>query len=172
MSNLKSIYKERNKRAQEITSKLSDTEQLVKKMNTLENSLKVLQKERDEWRTKFESYQGDVTKKNIQKSILELATQKNAVDPEDILYRFENKVKFDGERMFIDGSDKTLDEDIASFLESKPHLVKAPVAETKQNNAGAASPFPASTKSKPALDVKTNEGATQYARSFSPLSRK
>lgn len=168
MSNLKAIYKEKQKRSQELTSKLTDTEQLVKKMSTLEHSLKQLQKERDEWKGKYDAYSSDIQKKNLQKHILEIAASKNAVDPEDILYRFEGKVKVDGERLFVDGSEKTLEEDIAAFLESKPHLVKAP--EVKK--APAASPFPAETKGKPVMDVRTNEGATAYARSFLPPGAK
>jgi len=169
MSNLKAIYKERSRRNQELTSKLSDTEQLVKKMQTMENTLKSMQKERDSWKDKFESFQGTVTKKDIRDKILGIASAKNAVDPEDILYRFESKVKIAEDRMFLDGSEKTIEEDIESFLASKPHLVKASPVEAKGSNAGsAASPFPATGSPQKKVDVTTNEGASEFARSFVP----
>lgn len=164
MSNLKALFAERNKRQQTVASKVSDTEALVKKMSTLESNLRSLQKERDEWKGKFETYSGDMTKKDIREKILAIAASKNAVDPEDILYRFESKVKQTADKLWMDGSDKTLDEDIESFLASKPHLIRAPPAEQR---AGA-SPFPASAKSDKVVDVKTEAGATAYARSFMP----
>lgn len=164
MSNLKALFAERNKRQQSVTAKISDTEALVKKMSTLESNLRSLQKERDDWKGKFETYSGDMTKKDIREKILAIAASKNAVDPEDILYRFESKVKQTADKLIMDGSDKTLDEDIESFLASKPHLIKAPPAETR---AGA-SPFPASAKSDKVVDVKSEAGATAYARSFMP----
>lgn len=163
---LKKLFDERSKKQAANIEKVTDTEALVKKMNTLENSLRALQKERDDWKGKFESFTGEVSKKTLQQKILEIATAKNAVDPEDLLYRFESKVKQseDG-KLYIDGSEKSLDEDIQSFLESKPHLVKAPVVETAPSKA---SPFPATSKGAATLDVKSEAGATQYARSFAP----
>lgn len=160
---LRKMFDERLKKQAENAEKITDTEALVKKMATLESSLKALQRERDDWKGKYENFSGEVSKKSVQQKILEIASSKNAVDPEDILYRFENKVKQDGERLFLDGSEKSLEEDIASFLEAKPHLVKAPVVESTSK----ASPFPAATKSN-AVDVKSEAGATAFARSFLP----
>lgn len=167
---LKKLFDERSKKQAANVEKVTDTEALVKKMNTLENSLRALQKERDDWKGKFESFTGEVSKKTLQQKILEIAAAKNAVDPEDLLYRFESKVKQseDG-KLFIDGSEKTLDEDIQSFLESKPHLVKAPVVETAPSKA---SPFPATSKGAVTLDVKSEAGATAFARSFRPGGQK
>jgi len=161
---LKKLFDERAKKQAVNAVKITDTEALVKKMQTLENSLRGLQKERDEWKGKFETFSGDMTKKEIREKILAIAASKNAVDPEDILYRFESKVKQTADKLVMDGSEKTLDEDIESFLAAKPHLIKAPVAEQR---AGA-SPFPASQKSDKVIDVRTNEGATEFARSFMP----
>lgn len=161
---LKKLFDERAKKQSINAVKVTDTEALVKKMQVLENSLRGLQKERDEWKGKFETFSGDMTKKDIREKILAIAASKNAVDPEDILYRFESKVKQNADKLVMDGSERTLDEDIESFLAAKPHLIKAPVAEQR---AGA-SPFPASQKSDKKIDVSTNEGATEYARSFMP----
>jgi hypothetical protein len=165
MSNLKALFAERNKRQQTVASKVSDTEALVKKMSTLESNLRSLQKERDDWKNKFDTFSGDMTKKDIREKILAIAASKNAVDPEDILYRFESKVKQNADKLVMDGSEKTLDEDIESFLASKPHLIKAPPVEAR---SGGASPFPASQKSDKTVDIKTTDGATSYARSFMP----
>ena len=161
---LKKLFDERAKKQAVNAGKITDTEALVKKMQVLENSLRGLQKERDEWKGKFETYSGDMTKKDIREKILAIAASKNAVDPEDILYRFESKVKQNADKLIMDGSEKSLDEDISDFLASKPHLIKAPPAEQR---AGA-SPYPASAKSEKVVDVRTNEGATAYARSFLP----
>lgn len=168
MSNLQTLLKERNKRQATTASKVTDTEAMVKKLQTLENSLKGVQKERDELKAKFESFQGEVTKKTVREKILGIATAKNAVDPEDILYRFESKVKMEADRLYVDGSEKTLDEDIEAFLSSKPHLVKTPVTETAAaGGSSGVSPFPASAKPNQ-IDVRTDDGATQLARSFMP----
>ena len=167
MSNLKALFAERNKRQQSAASKVSDTEALVKKMSTLEANLRSLQKERDDWKGKFETYSGEMTRKDIREKILAIAASKNAVDPEDILYRFESKVKQNADKLVLDGSEKTLDEDIESFLASKPHLIKAPAVETGRTGAGA-SPFPAAQKADKTVDVKSEAGATAFARSFMP----
>ena len=136
---LKKLFDERAKKQAVNAVKITDTEALVKKMQTLENSLRGLQKERDEWKGKFETFSGDMTKKEIREKILAIAASKNAVDPEDILYRFESKVKQTADKLVMDGSEKTLDEDIESFLASKPHLIKAPPAEQRPGaSVGAA----------------------------------
>lgn len=164
MSNLKALFAERNKRQQTVASKVSDTEALVKKMSTLESNLRSLQKERDEWKGKYDSHSNASTQKDIREELFKVAAAAGAVDPEDVYSRFIGKTKKDGDRVFIDGSEKTLSEDISEFLASKPHLIKAPPAETR---AGA-SPFPAVAHSDTKVDVKTEAGATAYARSFMP----
>ena len=161
---LKKLFDERARKQSLNAVKITDTEALVKKMQTLENSLRGLQKERDDWKDKFDTFSGDMTKKDIREKILAIAASKNAVDPEDILYRFESKVKQNADKLVMDGSEKTLDEDIESFLASKPHLIKTPPAESRPG----ASPFPASAKSDKSIDVKSEAGATAYARSFMP----
>jgi len=163
-STLKALMNEKNKRAGVSAATVSDTEALVKKMATLESNLRSLQKERDEWKGKYDSHSTASTQKDIREELYKVAAAAGAVDPEDVYSRFIGKTKKDGDRVFIDGSEKTLSEDISEFLASKPHLIRAPAAEQRPG----ASPYPASAKSEKVVDVRTNEGATEYARSFMP----
>lgn len=161
---LKEIIKKKNIKAAEVSRQLTDSEQLVKKISALEETNKKLSKERDMLQKQYESFKSEIQSKEVRAKLASVAASKRAVDPDDIVSRFADKAYFDSEKneVRIQGSERSLDDEISEFLKNKPYLQAAEKApDTKAN------PFPAAPQSKQ-VDMRSDAGATEYVRSLTP----
>lgn len=161
---LKEIIKSKNAKAAEISQKLTDSEQLVKKISALEETNKKLAKERDQLKQAYDSFKSEIQTKEVRSKIASVASSKRAVDPDDIVSRFADKAYFDAEKneVRIRDSERSLDEEVSEFLKNKPYLQ---VAE-KASGTGA-NPFPKAPEGKE-VDIRSDAGATEYVRSLTP----
>lgn len=160
----KEILKKKQAKTAELSKTISESETLVKKIQSLEETNKKLAKERDANKEALEKFKGEVRNTEVKNKLSAVATAKRAVDPDDIVVRFADRAYFDEttNEVRIKGSERTLEDEVGDFLKSKPHLQQA----EKSTSTGAQA-FPNAPQAKQ-VDVSTSQGATEHIRNLLP----
>ncbi len=86
------------------------------------------EKDAETWRAKAEATDAKYTAEKIRGALRGAAAKANAIDPEDVVELVINRgARIDGDRVvFGQGAEaKAADEFVASFVASKPHLMRA-----------------------------------------------